>query len=65
MTNKDIRDRSIGKWIKAGRDGVVTYSDAYAECDQCHKVTFLGRRMKYCPNCGAYMGGKNEQNSPE
>lgn len=50
-------ERKMGKWVKAERDGVIVYSDAYAQCSMCKEVTFLGWEMKYCPNCGAKMVG--------
>lgn len=49
-----------GRWVKAERDGVIVYSDAYAQCSMCKEVTFLGWKMKYCPNCGAKMEEENE-----
>ena len=57
----DVVERKVGKWIKAGRRGVVTYSPAYAECSCCHaEPTFLGWTMRYCPNCGAEMKGEDD-----
>ena len=50
----------IGKWIEAVKDGVWSYSDYFARCDQCHKVKFNGWGMNYCPNCGAKMRGEEE-----
>lgn len=51
-----------GKWVKAERRGCVTYSDAYAECSYCHgEPTFLGWRMKFCPDCGARMSEGEEE----
>ena len=44
-----------GKWVEAVKDGVLSYTDVYAMCDQCHKVKFNGWGMNYCPNCGAKM----------
>ena len=44
-----------GKWVEAVKDGVLSYTDVYAMCDQCHKVKFNGWGMNYCPNCGARM----------
>ena len=52
--------QKTGKWVKAVDDGVWSFTDAYAECDQCHKVTFNGWNMNYCPNCGADMRGANQ-----
>ena len=50
-------DRPQGGWIKVKNDGVWSYAEAYAECDQCHKVIFNGWKMNFCPNCGARMKG--------
>lgn len=51
-------EQKTGEWVKAVDDGVWSFTDAYAECSQCHKVTFNGWSMNYCPNCGADMRGK-------
>ena len=56
---RTIADRPQGEWIKAKNDGVWSYSEAYAECDQCHKVVFNGWKMNFCPNCGASMLAKD------
>lgn len=53
-------NRPTGKWVKAVKHGVLSFADVYAECDQCHKVTFNGWNMDYCPNCGAYMKGESK-----
>lgn len=44
-----------GRWAKAERDGCWSYSEAYKQCSECGKVTFLAKEMNYCPNCGAKM----------
>lgn len=44
-----------GRWVKAERDGCWSYSEAYKQCSECGKVTFLAKEMNYCPNCGARM----------
>lgn len=44
-----------GRWVKAERDGCLTYSDAYKQCSECGNVTFLAEKMNYCPWCGARM----------
>lgn len=44
-----------GRWVKAERDGCLTYSESYKQCSECGKVTFLAEKMNYCPNCGARM----------
>lgn len=54
----DTVELKHGKWEKAKRHGVVVYSNAYAECSECHSVIFLGWEMKYCPSCGAKMDGE-------
>ena len=49
----------MGKWIiPIPRGDVISYSRAYWECDQCHKATYLGNEMNFCPNCGADMRGE-------
>lgn len=52
--------RPQAEWVKAVDDGIWSFTDAYAECDQCHKVTFNGWNMNYCPNCGADMRGEGK-----
>lgn len=52
-----------GEWIKTKNDGVWRYAEAYAECDQCHKVVFNGWKMNFCPNCGARMKGADDEAS--
>ncbi len=50
-------------WVKAERRGCVVYHDSYAECSNCHgEPIFLGRWFKYCPNCGAKMDEKENEN---
>ena len=56
-----LSEPKTGEWIKAVDDGVWSFTDAYAECDQCHKVTFNGWNSNYCPNCGARMNGGEEE----
>lgn len=45
-------ERKPGKWIKASREGYVSYSSAYAECSECGGKIYMGWKMKFCPNCG-------------
>ena len=53
-------ERKKGKWIvPVPRGSVISYSRAYWECDQCHKATFFGNEMNFCPNCGADMRGEH------
>ena len=47
-----IRSKT-GRWI-------WSYPNAYAECDQCHKVIFNGQKMNFCPICGADMRAEEE-----
>ena len=61
VPSADVVEVKHGKWIKATDDGVWSYADAYAECDQCHKVIFNGWSMNYCPNCGAKMDGERKE----
>lgn len=42
----------LGGWQKAKPKGVVTYSDGYAECSNCHETIWLGWGMNFCPHCG-------------
>ncbi len=44
-----------GHWLKAQPCGIVSYSDAYAQCSCCEARVFSGRLMPYCPKCGARM----------
>lgn len=62
LPTADIEPVRHGKWLKAANDGVWSFTDAYAECDQCHKVTFNGWNMNFCPNCGTRMDGKRQEN---
>ena len=57
-----LEESKTGKWVKAEKHGVLSYTDVYAMCDQCHKVKFNGWGMNYCPSCGARMnkGGEDE-----
>ena len=50
-----------GRWVKAERDGCWSYSEAYKQCSECGKVTFLAEKMNYCPNCGALMREEGEE----
>ena len=53
-----------GRWVPLSYDG---YADGYAvydewECSECH-FSYNGEGeppLNYCPNCGAKMEGKNE-----
>ena len=48
--------RGAGKWIERADDW---YGD-YAECSNCHDEYTIpdgGLCFKFCPNCGARMGG--------
>jgi len=49
------KETPISYWQKAERQGIVSYSDAYAQCPFCDKITFLGWDMKFCPECGHKM----------
>jgi len=60
IPSADVVEVKHGKWMETADDGVWSYSDAYAECDQCHKVTFNGWGMNYCPNCGARMNEEQD-----
>ena len=53
----DVAPVRHGHWVKAERRGCVSYADAYAECDHCHKVIFDAWNFDYCPRCGAKMDG--------
>lgn len=66
----DVEPVRHGQWIKAvliyePDYSVWSYSDASAECDQCHKVTFNGWGMNYCPNCGAKMDKEEQENETD
>ena len=55
-------ERGKGKWIvPVPRGSVISYSRAYWECNQCHKATFFGNEMNFCPNCGADMKGEKTE----
>lgn len=48
----DVPERNVGKWEKYGEDMQV--------CSACHKYWIWASDrydFKYCPNCGAEMGG--------
>lgn len=62
MLSEKVRaDRPQGEWVKVKNDGVWSYAEAYAECDQCHKVIFNGWKMNFCPNCGCRMKGADDE----
>lgn len=42
-----------GKWIHVG---FMT-----EECSECHKQYHELEYNKFCPNCGAWMGGENDE----
>lgn len=48
-------ERKKGKWIPTNPDGIASYSKAYAECDQCHKVSYFGWHDEFCRHCGVKM----------
>lgn len=53
-----------GKWMRYGEDGNPNEEDTvFWQCDQCLE-TYTGRTTRipnYCPNCGVYMkGGEDE-----
>lgn len=55
-------ERPMGKWI----NGYSTSGIYYKRCDQCFAVideTFFAYDfdVNFCPNCGAYMGGKDNE----
>ena len=48
----DAESVKHGRWIEPHR----TYDKrAYVQCTNCGETQYLGRFMKYCPNCGAKM----------
>lgn len=56
----EFEKKQHGKWI---------YERTYYEADECHcslcdqrMTTRKGERMKYCPNCGADMQERNDEN---
>lgn len=57
MPAADVAPVRHGHWVKAERRGCVSYADAYAKCDHCHKVIFDAWNFDYCPRCGARMDG--------
>jgi hypothetical protein len=53
--------RKKGKWIITGE-----FSDCrYAKCNQCNvtQIFYYGKPLtNYCPNCGSYNGGEQDEN---
>ena len=48
-------EQKIGHWIICS-DGYYPY------CSECKHEPKSGIMTKYCPNCGAYMKGENNEN---
>ena len=44
-----------GKWVAPEDEGCVIFSNAYVQCSVCGKKSYIGRKDKYCRNCGARM----------
>ena len=53
-------EQKKGKWLDPSREGIVSFSSAYAECSECGKKIYFGRMINFCPNCGSYNGGEQE-----
>lgn len=60
---RPMGERKPGKWIKARREGCLSYSSAYAECSECGGKIYMGWKMKFCPNCGSDMRGNQDENN--
>lgn len=52
----------FGKWLtpRVGR-GYNGYPYLYSKCSECGRIVFLGKTLKKCPNCGAKMDEKKEE----
>ena len=67
---KALSDRPTGKWVGArefcqhleevtGEKYQVTGIGNMIYCNQCWQAS--RRRSKYCPNCGSYNGGEQDE----
>lgn len=57
----DVQEVKHGKW-REGRfgNGITVPFSKYYICGQCNHTT--QKKSRYCPNCGAKMGGKEKRN---
>lgn len=54
-----LTEKPKGKWIYKTRIKGNPYIYECSVCNECHRDSF-----KYCPNCGAYMsGGEEDENN--
>ena len=58
--------RKIGRWIDVYGEVPIFNAGGFTEtkhigwkCSECEKQTFF--QGNYCPNCGAYMGGEEDE----
>ena len=61
MAIEALSQPKIGKWIRYYIRPNV-FKDLYWHCSECgHRETYsyANRYYKFCPCCGAYMGGEN------
>ena len=66
---KALKGKKVGEWLPA--DGVMVVADEMrditinlpvAVCSGCKEmVPILGKWKKYCPLCGCYNGGANDE----
>lgn len=68
----DLIDHQSTADVVEVRHGAWQYDKTYYEADECHcsecnqlMTTHIGTRMNYCPNCGAKMDGKVEDDVRE
>ena len=54
---KDYRKQIVGEWVDK-TNPCIANCYACSVCDE--QVSILGSKPKYCPNCGARMGGGAE-----
>ena len=55
-------ERKKGKWIKLDMHAHLADHKCTACGQECYVPTCMGEPMyTYCPNCGSYNGGENDQ----
>lgn len=62
----NVPDKNVGKWIDAWRSALDGTRHWYRECSECgyeRDDDNIDKDTKFCPNCGAYMGVEDVQES--
>lgn len=62
----NVPDKNVGKWIDAWRSAWDGTRHWYRECSECgyeRDDDNIDKDTKFCPNCGAYMGVEDVQES--